>query len=328
MTMTMSAQSQRKRNMPLLFKPNEIPMVTSATRRVNMFAYPRPVRSTSPSSTDADYGDSDEDEVETMEEYAENLLEEKEVANWLMCSDPQPWTSPCVRAPTEAPFTLWTVPGPLFLQLIQFLLVYFGFVPRQNKFLMPVPHRMPSRRPLSILHYWDPVDREKQARYMGVTASPMEDEMTYVIIGTPRTDEEPERIRMTVDYSTENMETHKPGALRVYRFHKKNAVEFITHARSAELLWTYVRKPDHSFDTVAVYKHGYRSWDFGKDEMWALVSSREFMDTVRLRAVGDRAVKLPLSRKGRVKFGALRFINWIFRRLGITVQVGVPNLMY
>ncbi|KAH9482331.1 hypothetical protein JR316_0004429 [Psilocybe cubensis] len=311
----------------LYTKQGEIPMVTKNTRLVNMFTKPRPVRSTSPSSVDADYGESDEDEVETMEEYAENLLEEEEVYHWLVASDPQPWPSPEIKAPTEAPFAIWGVPAPLIFQLFQFLMIYFGFLPKRQEHSMPIPQPMPPRRPLHPLHYYDPQERAKLQRWDNTRPPPEEDDMTLVVFPHPGRNEILERIRMTRDWSSGMLDTHQPSTLRVYRVREEDRVAFYWSVSAAHLLFIWIRKPIHDFDTIAVYRHGHRCWDFDDKEAWALVSGGRWIDSVRLRAVADRTTKWPLSRKGRLYFGIYRGINWILRRLGIAVQVNVPDLL-
>ncbi|KDR84090.1 hypothetical protein GALMADRAFT_236744 [Galerina marginata CBS 339.88] len=226
----------------------------------------------SPSSTDATFGS----DTESSSDCEEDIKDVDEVAEFLLQPDPEPET---YSTKIEPPFSLCSVPGPLLLQLLHFLLLYLNLVPSHTLYPTPAPKRPPPRRPALPVKFgnrndlWYYPDLKRVGWGVGPSMHE-EDDTEYVVPPTPGTDESPIRITVTRNWSEAKIKTHNKNMLRIYRVPHNERRYFRIIVLKHDLLGYPMRRPVDEDDAVAVFRHENRSWDLGlKDETWMLLGT-------------------------------------------------------
>ena len=253
----------------------------------------------SPDSVEANYGsDPENDRIEEAE-----MREVEEVDEWL--TQPIPPT-PTFAKEDEKPFRIYNTPGALLYQLLFYFFLYLNLVPPPpppcpaNAMILPrksVPRPNHRRVDLGIL--------------FGRRREPVNDDATeYVISPRPGTNQLPIHINVTTNNTTEKLKLHNKGMLRIYRIprHTVERMRFAMDVSRFGLCGDVARMPVDEEDIVAVYRHGYRVWDFfQKDEVWYLVATNPHV----LRQVLARCEYLQPPLSVRIK----KPIWWAIRRI-------------
>ncbi|KAF8914279.1 hypothetical protein CPB84DRAFT_1742069 [Gymnopilus junonius] len=255
------------------------------------------VRFGSPDSIDANYGSDAGDIIDEQD-----CQDIDEVADWLL--------QPVPPSPKEGenPFDIFSTPGAFLYQLFHIVLVYFNLLPPCAPYPILLPRksapRLPPPQPPRT------IDGKIFHKIISPTAFIPDDETEYVIHPTPGTNQHPIHIPVTNDISYEKLRLHKKGMLRIYRVSRDPVIrlQFSSQVLALHLSGDVVRMPVDEDDTVAVFRHGYRLWDFfQKDEVWYLVAT----NTYTLREVIERCQYVQPRLAIRLTKPLWRTMRWI-----------------